>query len=138
MIKAEGKTNKSRFAILLIGDILTIALVTVVGFATHQELGTAGWRMLTTFIPVLIAWGLVAPFLGAYDLQRIAQLRQLWRPFWAAILAAPMAGWIRGVWLGQVILPVFVFVLGGITALAILVWRALYWIIFFRRRTPDG
>ena len=135
---AEGYTNKSRFALLLIGDILTIALVTVAGFATHAELGTAGWRMLTTFLTVLIAWGLVAPFLGVYDLQRAAQVRQLWRPFWAAVLAAPMASWIRGAWLGQVILPVFVFVLGGVSAVAILAWRALYWIIFLRQRTSHG
>ena len=135
---AEGQTSKSHFAILLIGDILTVALVTVIGFATHDELGTAGWRMMTTFIPVLIAWGLVAPFLGAYDLQRVAQAHQLWRPFWAAVLAAPMAGWIRGIWLGQVILPIFVFVLGGVSALAILAWRTLFWIIFFRRRTSHG
>jgi len=138
MIMVEGQTLKSRFAILIIGDVLTIALVTVVGFATHDELGTAGWRMLTTFIPVLIAWGLVAPFLGVYDFQRVAQARQLWRPFWAAVLAAPMAGWIRGVWFGEVILPVFVFVLGGVSALAILAWRTLFWIIFFRRRTSHG
>ena len=135
---AEGQTSKSHFAILLIGDILTVALVTVIGFATHDELGTAGWRMLITFIPALIAWGLVAPFLGAYDLQRVAQAHQLWRPFWAAVLAAPMAGWIRGIWLGQVILPIFVFVLGGVSALAILAWRTLFWIIFFRRRTSHG
>ena len=138
MIMVEGQTLKSRFAILIIGDVLTIALVTVVGFATHDELGTAGWRMLTTFIPVLIAWGLVAPFLGVYDFQRVAQARQLWRPFWVAVLAAPMAGWIRGVWFGEVILPVFVFVLGGVSALAILAWRTLFWIIFFRRRTSHG
>ncbi|OGO27659.1 MAG: hypothetical protein A2W33_06350 [Chloroflexi bacterium RBG_16_52_11] len=135
---ADSRANKSRFTILLIGDILTLALVTVFGFATHDELGTAGGRMLTTFIPLVLAWGLVAPSLGVYDLQKAAQARQLWRPFWAGVIMAPMAGWIRGVWLDQLILPVFVFVLGGVSSLAILTWRAVYWALFFRSRASHG
>jgi len=45
------------------------------------------------------------------------------------VLAGPMVGWLRGVWLGQVILPIFVVVLGGISALAILAWRAIFWLV---------
>jgi len=135
---AESRTSKFQFAVLLIGDILTIALVTLFGFATHDELGTAGRRMLTTFIPLVVAWGMVAPFLGVYDLQKAAQARQLWRPFWAGVIMAPMAGWLRKVWLDQLILPVFVFVLGGVSSLAILAWRAIYWAIFFRSRASHG
>jgi ABC-type xylose transport system permease subunit len=85
--------------------------------------------MLTTFIPLIVGWGVIAPFLGVYDLARVADWRQLWRPFWAMVLAGPMVGWLRGVWLGQVILPIFVVVLGGISALAILAWRAIFWLV---------
>ena len=53
--------------ILLAGDIVTFALVTIFGFATHGTLDSAGMRMLTTFLPVLAAWLLFAPFFGVYQ-----------------------------------------------------------------------
>lgn len=112
--------------ILFLGDVLTLALTTLVGFSFHGTLSTAGSRILATFLPSLVAWLLVAPLLGSYDLDRSLQLPQLWRPFWAMVLAAPMAALLRGLWLNAPILPAFVIVLGGINALAILVWRGLY------------
>jgi Protein of unknown function (DUF3054) len=117
--------NKRRL-ILICGDVVVFALVTLFGFSSHQTLGTAGARMLTTFIPLVAGWGLIAPFLDVYDPLRAADNRQLWRPFWAMVLAGPMVCWLRGVWLGQVILPIFVVVLGGVSALAILAWRAVF------------
>jgi hypothetical protein len=125
---------KRAIVILFLGDLLTLALVTVYGFANHQELGAAGGRILATFIPLLVAWLLVAPFLGVYDPDRAADPRQLWRPFWAMVLAGPMAALLRGMMLGlmqgvptgQPIQPIFVVVIGGISALALLAWRALY------------
>ncbi|MGW8249125.1 MAG: DUF3054 domain-containing protein [Anaerolineales bacterium] len=123
---------------LIIGDSATLAAVTVFGFASHGTLGPAGMRLLTTYIPLLVAWFLVAPHLGVYDPARAADPRQLWRPFWSMVLAAPFAAWMRGAWLGTAILPIFVVVLGGISALAILGWRFLYWIIFIRSRSNNG
>ncbi|RPI30513.1 MAG: DUF3054 domain-containing protein [Chloroflexota bacterium] len=124
--------------ILLIGDILTLALVTLLGFATHEELTTAGPRMLTTFFPLLLAWVLVAPHLQAFSPQAAADLRQIWRPFWAMILAAPLAAWLRGVMLGSVILPVFVVVIAGTSSLAILIWRGIYAFIATRKKWLYG
>jgi hypothetical protein len=125
----------SRKLILLgVGDILAIALVTAAGFASHGELGNAGTRMLATFLPLVIAWFMSAPFLGAYDLARAGQARQLWRPFWAMLLAGPLAAWGRGVILGAPILPVFVFVLTGVSAVGMLAWRALYLLLFTPRK----
>jgi hypothetical protein len=126
-------SRKAQISVLLIGDVITIALVTGVGFATHGTLGTAGARLLTTFIPLLIAWFAVAPFLGAYDPERARQAPQLWRPFWAMVLAAPLASWLRAVWLNAPILWLFVLVLGGFSALGILAWRALYVLVIARR-----
>jgi hypothetical protein len=111
---------------LVIGDVLTLALVTVFGFASHNELGAPWARMLATFLPLLAAWLLVAPHLGVFDSDRTVDPRQLWRPFWAMVLAGPMAAWLRGVLLGQPILPVFVIVIGGVSAIALLAWRSLY------------
>jgi hypothetical protein len=118
--------------ILIAGDVLVLLLVTVFGFATHGELGSAGLRILTTFVPLVVAWALVAPHLRAFDLERISQPIQLWRPFWAMVLAAPWAAWMRGVLLNAPIIPVFVVVLGGICALALLVWRLLFGAFYAR------
>jgi hypothetical protein len=43
-----------------------------------------------------------------------------------------MAAWMRGAWLNAAILPQFVVILGGVSAIALLVWRALY--VGFARR----
>ena len=118
--------------ILILGDLITLIVVTAFGFATHGTLATAGARMLTTFIPMLIAWTAAAPLLGVYDPQRAKDLRQIWRPFWAAVLAAPLAAWLRGIWLNQPIIPIFVLVLGGVSAAGILIWRLLYALIASR------
>ncbi len=128
----------AKFPWLVIGDALTMALVTAVGFASHGTLGTAGMRMLTTYVPLLVAWFLIAPYLGVYDLEFAGEIRQLWRPFWAMVLAAPFAAWLRGAWLGTAILPIFVVVLGGFSALGILAWRILYWGITRRIASSDG
>jgi hypothetical protein len=75
---------------------------------------------------MLVAWLLVAPHLGVFDPARASAARQLWRPFWAMILAAPLGAWLRGLWLGSPVMLNFVWIIGGVNALAILAWRALY------------
>lgn len=119
--------------ILCFGDIAVLGLVTLVGFSTHDEAATAGWRMMTTFLPLVVAWFLLAPVMGVFDPERTADLRQLWRPFWAMVMAAPFATLLRGIWLGRPILPIFVVVLGGVAALSLLAWRLLYWLIRARK-----
>ncbi len=111
--------------IYLIGDTLILALVTVIGAAQHNTLGSGMGHLLATFVPMLIAWLLTAPFLGAFDLQKMGNASQLWRPFWAMILAAPLGTLLRGLWLGRPIDPIFVIVIGGISALSLLGWRAV-------------
>jgi hypothetical protein len=129
---------KKNFIWLIGGDALTLFVVTIYGFASHNELDTGGARMLTTFTPLLLAWLLIAPHLGVYDAERIQDPRQLWRPFWAMVLAGPMAGWLRGVMLGQPILPVFVLVIGGVSALALLFWRSIFSFAINRMRWLHG
>lgn len=122
---------------LLAGDLVALAGVTLYGFASHETVLTAGSHMLTTFLPLVVSWLLVGPHLGVFDLQRARDARQLWRPFWAMVLAGPMAAWMRSVLLGGTpILPLFVVVLGGFAAIGLLVWRLLYWLAF--RRKPSA
>jgi asparagine N-glycosylation enzyme membrane subunit Stt3 len=118
---------------VIIGDILMLGLVTLFGFASHDELGTAGTRMMTTFVPLVFAWVLISPWLGVFRDEIMDNPRQLWRPFWAMVLAGPMAAWIRGAWLQRPIVPLFVVILGGVSALALLAWRTIFWLITSRR-----
>jgi hypothetical protein len=124
--------------VLAAGDVLVLALVTVYGFASHDQLGTAGARMLTTFVPLMISWFLVSPHLQAFDLQRAAQARDLWRPFWAMILAAPLAVFIRAVMLNTAINPIFVVIIGGVAALALLAWRVIFLFVAIRKKGSHG
>jgi hypothetical protein len=133
---------KTRFnklhLILVAGDLLVLGLVTVYGFASHNQLGTAGSRMLTTFIPLLVSWFLVAPHLHVFDLQRAAQVSELWRPFWAMILAAPWVVFLRAVMLDTAISPIFIVILGGVAALSLLAWRFLFFWVVLRKRGSYG
>ena len=73
--------------ILSFFDAPWVPLFLALCFAFHPWLGmvaTAG----ALIIAKLAAWLLTAPFLGAFDPQRMATTSQLWRPFWAMILAA--------------------------------------------------
>lgn len=133
-----SKRDVGQIVILLVGDVVTLGLVTVFGFATHGTFETAGMRMLSTYIPLVVAWLLVAPHLGAFDLQGVKKTRNLWRPFWAMVIAGPMAAWLRGAWLNAPILPIFVVVLGGFSALGLLFWRSIYLLIGQIRRRENG
>lgn len=128
----------SRRALLVIGDGLVIVLVTVVGFATHRELGIAPLsRMLATLLPLALAWALVAPWLGLFDAQVTSNPRLLWRPAFAMLLAGPFATFIRGVALNSVILPIFVAVFTASAALAMTLWRALWLLLTRQVRTAE-
>ena len=121
-------------ALLILGDVLALALITGIGFATHRELGTAPFsRILATFLPLAFGWFLIAPWLGLFEAGVAAAPRQLWRPPLAMLFAAPLAAFLRGAFLNSVILPVFVAVLGVSAALVMLAWRGL-WLLRNRRK----
>lgn len=118
---------------LFLGDLLAIALVTLIGFATHGETQVDLLpRMLATFLPLTFGWCLTAPFLGLFDLPVTANPRQLWRPVLALVLAGPLAALLRALWLNTVVIPIFGVVLSGSAGLGMLVWRAL-WLVWRRR-----
>ena len=113
--------------ILILGDVLAIALVTIIGFASHGEAGLAFLpRMAAAFFPLIIAWFLLAPWFGLFQDEIVHNGRQLWRPALTALFAAPLAAILRGLILNAPIIPVFALVLGGTTALGMVLWRGLY------------
>lgn len=119
---------------LLLGDALAILIVTLIGFAMHQlQLNNPRW--LTTFLPLSIAWALLAPWLGCYRSEIFLDPLHFWRAGLAMILAAPMAAFLRGLWLNAPVLPVFVLALGGSAALGMSLWRLLWaWAVKWKNR----
>ena len=100
--------------ILIVGDILAIALVTFIGFATHGEAGTSFLpRMAAAFFPLVISWFILAPALGLFQEQIILNTKQLWRPVLAMVFAAPFAAVLRGLILNAPIIPIFAVVLSA-------------------------
>lgn len=120
--------------ILWAGDLVVIALVTLVGFASHGELFDAGWRMLTTFVPLTAAWLVVGVPAGLLNVERALRVDQLWRPFWGMVVAGPMAVLLRSLFLElQPVIPVFGFVIMGVSAVGMLSWRVIFFGLFSRR-----
>ncbi len=127
---------KSKY-ILVIGDILAIAIVTVIGFATHGETDLSFLpRVAALFFPLVIAWFLLAPALGLFQPEITSTPGQLWRPVWAGLFAGPLAVVLRGFLLNAPIIPIFAAILAGTFALGMVVWRALYFFLNRRALKP--
>jgi hypothetical protein len=115
--------------LLVLGDLAAIAVVTLIGFATHGETGVALLpRMLSTFVPLVLGWFLAAPFLGLFKPDVTSNAGQLWRPLVAMLLAGPFAALLRAFWLNTVVIPIFGVVLSATAGLGLLVWRTLWWL----------
>ena len=120
--------------LLILGDVLALAVITLIGFANHNELVLFPvGRIMATFLPLLAGWFLIAPWLGLFKDEITSKARQLWRPVLAIVLAAPLTGLLRAMMLNGVVIPLFVLILGGSAALGMLVWRTLWW-LFTRDR----
>lgn len=123
---------------LHVGDICAIALVTGIGFASHGSLDTAGLRMLTTFVPLLVAWYFISPFLGVFQGDVITDWHKLWRPALAMVYAAPFAAWLRAIFLDTATSWIFIGVLAAVSAVGIMIWRGLYWLVVCRDKVQNG
>ena len=121
---------KNTNGLLISGDILAVAVVTYIGFATHNEADLSFLpRMLAAFVPLLAAWFLLAPWFGLFRPEIIAGFKQLWRPVLAMLFAAPLAAVLRGLWLNAPIIPIFAVVLASTSALGMLLWRGIYFVL---------
>lgn len=119
--------------ILIFGDILAIAVLTLIGFATHGETDASYLpRMAAIFFPVLFSWFVLAPWFGMFDDQVNENPKLLWRVPLVLLFAAPLATTLRAVWLGSTSLPLFTLILGSTNALGMLIWRWIY--IFIAKR----
>lgn len=112
---------------LIFGDILTLGLITLIGFATHGETGLSFLpRMGALFFPLVISWLLLAAWLGLFQQEIISNPKQLWRPALSALFAAFLAAVLRGFILNAPIFPIFAVVLSMISALGMVLWRGIH------------
>ena len=112
--------------ILILGDILAIAFLTIIGFATHGETSLSFLpRIAALFFPLLVAWFVLAPALHLFDRRITTDPKQLWRPVLGMTFAAPLAAVLRGLLLNAAILPIFALVLAATSAFGMLVWRVV-------------
>lgn len=124
--------SNRNFVVLLLGDAVTVLIVTLIGFASH-ELSPFNPRVWATYVPMLAAWLLVAPWLGLFQPEVIRRPIDTWRAGLAAALAAPIATILRGLWLNTLVAPIFALVFGAVAALGMIIWR-LGWVLIFRRK----
>ncbi len=119
--------------ILILGDIIALAILTVVGFATHGETGFSFLpRMGVIYLPMLFGWFVLSPWFGLSDEQVITNQKNLWRIILAMLFIAPLAATLRAALLGAAMLPLFPLILGGSNAIGMMVWRWIY--IFIAKR----
>ncbi len=119
--------------ILILGDVLAIALLTVIGFATHGETDASYLpRMAAAFFPVVFAWFVLAPWFGLFDEGVTSNPKNLLRIVLVMLFAAPTAVILRAAWLNSAALPLFTLILGSTNALGMIVWRWIY--IFIAKR----
>ncbi len=122
--------NKS---ILILGDTIALASLTLIGFATHGETDASYLpRMGASFFPLAFAWFLLAPWFGLFDEQITSKTNLLWRIPLALSFAAPLAVIIRSALLSTPAIPMFALVLGGTNAMGLFLWRWAY--IFIAKR----
>jgi hypothetical protein len=118
---------------LILGDILTFAIVTFIGFATHGEADVSYVpRMAASFFPLVIAWFLITPWLGLFDEGVTVNFKLLWRILPAMVFVSPLAVILRAVLVHSAAQPLFALIFGLTNALGILVWRVIY--LFIARR----
>ena len=109
----------------LVGDVLVLAAVTVVGFATHGTLDETT-RVIVTSLGVLVAWGIVGPWFDAFSTAVLTRPLSVWRVALAWAIAAPVAGFLRGWILGLVVSPTFILVIIAVNGSVLVIWRLAY------------
>ncbi len=133
LVSFVSKMLKSKYVIVL-GDLLVIAIITIIGFASHREVGAGTAnpsvlpRMAAVFFPLAIGWFFLAPALGLFQPEVTTNPRQLWRPALGALFVGPLAAIVRGFLLNAPVIPIFAAVLATTSALGMLIWRTMYFL----------
>lgn len=132
----ENKNNVSRTVALVMGDVIVFLVFAAIGRRSHgEEAGlAAALQVLTTAVPFLLGWFLVAPFIGAFRRDIQANPLKIARRTALAWLAAwPVAMLLRGLLVDHAI-PSWTFWLVAFLSNTVFlqVWRVPYALIIKR------
>jgi hypothetical protein len=122
---------------LIAGDVIALVLFAVIGRNSHGMATGAAAIAATLFTaaPFIVAWFLVAPWLGALQ-PPYAQAGSLARRTALAwLLAWPLALILRAVLLQRGIPLTFALIAGGVNLVLLVGWRSLF-ALFLARRSP--
>ncbi len=119
---------------ILPGDLLALALTTLIGFITHRETDLSfAFRFAAIYVPLAILWILFARWFKLYQPAIASNFKQLWRVPLAMLFAAPLAVVARSFILQTEIIPIFMFALGGTSAIGMMIWRGIYFFANHKR-----
>lgn len=117
---------------VLLGDWITLAIITAIGFLTHNQQFQIG-RFLATVVPVAMSWVITAPWFGILSANKQFILRDWWKISYAVLLSIPLAVILRGWILGSSVQVTFTLVMVAMCMIGLWIWRFL-WVIFFQKK----
>jgi hypothetical protein len=107
------------------GDVVVLFVLTLIGFVTHSTLDEIG-RLVVTTLGVLAAWAIVGPWFGVFSTTVLTRWIAVWQVALAWAVAAPVAGFLRGLLLDVNVSATFILVTIAVNGAALVVWRSGY------------
>lgn len=134
----ENKNSVFRAVALVLGDVVVFLVFAAIGRRSHgEEAGLAAvLQVMTTAVPFLLGWFLVAPFIGAFrrDIQA-NPLKMARRTALAWLAAWPVAMLLRGLLVDHAIPPWTFWLVAFLSNTVFLqIWRLPYALITKRSK----
>jgi hypothetical protein len=115
--------------ILVVGDLISFFLFAWIGRRSHAEAAglAAFWETLATAAPFMVAWFLIAPWLGAFRRDTFASPQLiLTRTALAWLCAWPVGLGLRALFLQRGIPLSFALVTGATNLVMLTAWRGVF------------
>ena len=129
----EGRSISRHIAVLALGDMLVFLAFAAIGRGSHGEAtGLAAIpQVILTAAPFAIAWFIVAPFVGVYRRELMADPRKMAaRTLLGWVLSWPVAMALRGIFVDHAVPPwTFAVIALVVNAAFLLIWRWPYALI---------
>jgi len=126
----EGRLMSPHIAVLALGDMLAFLAFAAIGRGSHGEAtGLAAIpQVILTAAPFAIAWFIVAPFVGVYRRELLADPRKMAaRTLLGWVLSWPVAMALRGIFVDHAVPPwTFAVIALVVNAAFLLIWRWPY------------
>ena len=126
----EGRSTPQYIAVLALGDTLAFLVFAAIGRGSHGEAtGLAAIpQVILTAAPFAIAWFIVAPFVGVYRRELVANPRKMAvRTLVGWVLSWPVAMALRGIFVDHAVPPwTFAVIALVVNAAFLLIWRWPY------------